>query len=164
MRFERRNKDRRQPELNMSSLPDLIFTVLFFFMLVTTMRSVPQKVKFQMPQGTELSKYKKQHNTLYLFIGKPVNQANGKESDTIVVQAGDQYVSLDNLPAQITKMKSDLLLDEQEDMTVMLKIDENVPMGMVTKVKQALRKAGALKVHYSAKMKKTTPLEEQKTR
>ena len=154
MRFERRQKDKRQPELNMSSLPDLIFTVLFFFMIVTTMRSVPQKVKFQMPQGTELSKYKKQPNTLYVFIGKPVGKANGMVKDTIMVQAGDQFVSLENLPARITKMKSELLPDEQEELTVMLKIDENVPMGMVTKVKQALRKAGALKVHYSARIKK----------
>ncbi|MBR6980225.1 MAG: biopolymer transporter ExbD [Prevotella sp.] len=163
MRFERRQKERRQPGLNMSSLPDLIFTVLFFFMIVTTMRSVPQKVRFQMPQGTELSKYKKQPNTLYLFIGKPVSKANGKEVDSIMVQAGDQFVSLENLPARITNMKSELLLDEQEDVTVMLKIDENVPMDMVTKVKQALRKAGALKVHYSARMKKTTSKEGEKT-
>ena len=163
MRFERRKKERRLPELNMSSLPDLIFTVLFFFMIVTTMRSVPQKVKFQMPQGAELSKYKKQPNTLYLFIGTPIGN-NGNPEDSFMVQAGDQFVSIDNLPARITKMKSELRLDEQEDMTVMLKIDENVPMEMVTKVKQALRKAGALKVHYAARMKKTTPKKERKTR
>lgn len=154
MRFERRHKEKKQPELNMSSLPDLIFTVLFFFMIVTTMRSVPQKVRFQVPQGAELSKFKKQPNTLYVFIGKPVGKAHGGEADTIMVQVGDQFVSLDQLSTQVSRMKSEWLPEEQEEMTVMLKIDENVPMGMVTEVKQALRKAGALKVHYSAQMKK----------
>ncbi len=157
MRFERRKRGRRLPELNMSSLPDLIFTVLFFFMLVTTMRSVPQKVKFQMPQGAELSNHRKQPNTLYLFIGTPIGKMNGNPKDTLMVQAGDQFVSIDNLPARIEKMKCELLPDEQEDLVVMLKIDENVPMEMVTKVKQALRKAGAYKVHYSARKEKTKP-------
>ena len=34
---------REMPALNTSSLPDLIFTLLFFFMIVTTMREVTLK-------------------------------------------------------------------------------------------------------------------------
>ena len=44
------------PGLNLASLPDLIFTVLFFFMIVTHMRDVNPKVRYEVPQGTELSK------------------------------------------------------------------------------------------------------------
>ena len=47
---------REMPEMNTSSLPDLIFTILFFFMIVTTMREVTLKVKFVVPAGTELEK------------------------------------------------------------------------------------------------------------
>lgn len=156
MRFQRERRERRQPELNMSSLPDLIFTVLFFFMIVTTMRSVPQKLRFQVPQGTELAKFKKQQNTLYVFIGKPVNKNEGR-SDSIMVQVDDRFVPMADVAAYVSKFKSELLPDEQEEMTVMLKIDENVPMGMVTDLKQALRKAGALKVHYAAANHQKTP-------
>lgn len=156
MRFQRQKRDRRLPELNMSSLPDLIFTVLFFFMIVTTMRSVPQKVRFQVPQGEELARFKKQPNTLYVFVGNPVNKVNGMEGDTIMVQVADRFVALDHLTAYVEKFKSELLPDEQEEMTVMLKIDERVNMRIVTEVKQALRKAGALKVHYSAKLNKSS--------
>ena len=56
----RSNGKREMPELNTSSLPDLIFTVLFFFMMVTTMREVTLKVKFTTPAGTELEKLEKQ--------------------------------------------------------------------------------------------------------
>ena len=35
---------KEMPALNTSSLPDLIFTLLFFFMIVTTMREVTLKV------------------------------------------------------------------------------------------------------------------------
>ena len=47
----KRKQSREMPEMNTSSLPDLIFTILFFFMMVTTMREVTLKVKFTVPQG-----------------------------------------------------------------------------------------------------------------
>ena len=55
----KRKKSREVPEMNTSSLPDLIFSILFFFMIVTTMREVTLKVKFTVPQGTELEKLEK---------------------------------------------------------------------------------------------------------
>ena len=55
----KRKQSREMPEMNTSSLPDLIFTILFFFMMVTTMREVTLKVKFTVPQGTELEKLEK---------------------------------------------------------------------------------------------------------
>ena len=55
----KKKESREMPEMNTSSLPDLIFTILFFFMMVTTMREVTLKVKFTVPQGTELEKLEK---------------------------------------------------------------------------------------------------------
>ena len=52
----KRKEGREMVEMNTSSLPDLIFTILFFFMMVTTMREVTLKVKFVVPQGTELDR------------------------------------------------------------------------------------------------------------
>ncbi len=63
---------RGMPELNTSSLPDLIFTMLFFFMIVTTMREVTLKVQFQVPQGTELEKLEKKSLVSFIYIGKPL--------------------------------------------------------------------------------------------
>lgn len=65
------NRDRRQmPQLNTASLPDLIFTVLFFFMVVTHMRTVTLKVSFRVPQGTELTRLTKKTAVSYIYIGR----------------------------------------------------------------------------------------------
>ena len=149
MRFNRNRNRRQQPELNMQSLPDLIFTVLFFFMIVTTMRSFPLKVKYQTPQGTNLTKLKKKPTTVYIFIGKVGNEKS-KNNGKTVVQVNDRFVSVEQVAPVVAALRAELLPDEQEQMTVMMKIDKNTPMGIVTDVKLALRQAGALKVHYSA--------------
>lgn len=141
--FKRR--ERRQPELNMQSLPDLIFTVLFFFMLVTTMRSVPVKVRVQSPEGTVVTPLKKQSTTLYIFVGN----APGK-NDSVIIQVHDKYVPLSQVAASVANYREMLLPDERELMTVSMKIDHHVPMGVVNEVKMALREADALRVHYSA--------------
>ena len=58
---------RQVPGLNTSSLPDLIFTVLFFFMIVTHMRKVTLKVKYQTPAGTELRNLTKKSTVSYIY-------------------------------------------------------------------------------------------------
>ena len=50
----RRNEKREMPALNTSSLPDIIFMLLFFFMSVTSMKEVSYKVQFKNPQATVL--------------------------------------------------------------------------------------------------------------
>lgn len=69
---------RGMPELNTSSLPDLIFTMLFFFMIVTSMREVTLKVQFQVPQGTELEKLEKKSLVSFIYIGKPLPNSKRK--------------------------------------------------------------------------------------
>ena len=82
--YRRRSHD--IPELNTASLPDLIFTILFFFMLVTHMRKVAVKVKYQVPQGTELTKLVKKTAITYLYIGKPMNETGQLASDSLCIQ------------------------------------------------------------------------------
>ena len=54
-RFRQKQKH-EVPGLNLAAMPDLIFTVLFFFMIVTHMRDVKPMVRFTIPQGTEVEK------------------------------------------------------------------------------------------------------------
>ena len=73
-----RNKAKREmPEMNTSSLPDLIFTILFFFMIVTTMREVTLKVKFTVPSGTELEKLEKKSCVSFIYVGPPTLRCPG---------------------------------------------------------------------------------------
>ena len=69
-----KGEKRGMPALNTSSLPDLIFTILFFFMIVTTMREVTLMVEFKVPKGTEIEKMTKKSLVSYIYVGKPTRE------------------------------------------------------------------------------------------
>jgi biopolymer transport protein ExbD len=138
---------REIPGLNTSSLPDLIFTVLFFFMIVTHMRKVTLKVKYQVPQGTELTRLTKKTAVSYIYIGKPVT---GTVQGNTVIQLNDKYATTTDIIDYIAAEKSRMSPEDQQQMTVSIKADRNTKMGIISEVKQALRKSKALKISYSA--------------
>ena len=82
---------REMPELNTSSLPDLIFTMLFFFMIVTTMREVTLKVQFRVPQATELEKLEKKSLVSFIYIGKPLKEFQKTMGTTDRIQLNDKF-------------------------------------------------------------------------
>ena len=127
---------REMPALNTSSLPDLIFTLLFFFMIVTTMREVTLKVEFKVPQATELEKLEKKSLVTFIYVGKPTAEFRKKLGNEIQ----------DYIIGERASMKE----EDQPQMTVSLKVDQDTKMGIVTDIKEALRKAYALKLNYSA--------------
>ncbi len=138
---------REIPGLNTSSLPDLIFTVLFFFMIVTHMRKVTLKVKYQVPQGTELTRLTKKTAVTYIYIGKPVT---GTVQGNSVIQLNDKYATTTDIIDYIAAEKSRMSPEDQQQMTVSIKADRSTKMGIISEVKQALRKSKALKISYSA--------------
>ena len=137
---------REIPGLNTSSLPDLIFTVLFFFMIVTHMRKVTLKVKYQVPQGTELTRLTKKTAVSYIYIGKPVT---GTVQGNTVIQLNDKYATTTDIIDYIAAEKSRMSPEDQQQMTVSIKADRSTKMGIISEVKQALRKSKALKISYS---------------
>lgn len=152
MRFRR--KAREVPGLNTSSLPDLIFSVLFFFMIVTHMRQVTLKVKFRVPQGKELTRLTKKSAVSYIYIGKPVSASTGRQlGDTTLVQLNDKYATPAEVTDYLVAEKKRMSPEDQQQMTVSIKADRTTKMGVITDVKQALRQAKALRVNYSASEK-----------
>ncbi len=141
-----RHRDHDIPGLNMSSMPDLIFTVLFFFMIVTHMRSTPVKVQYQMPQGTELTRLTKKSAVTYIYIGKPI----GTNDSVVRIQLNDKFADAGSIPAYIIKERGRMSAEDAQAMTVSLKADRHTDMGTITDVKQALRQAKAYRVNYSA--------------
>lgn len=141
---------REMPALNTSSLPDLIFTLLFFFMIVTTMREVTLKVEFKVPQGTELEKLEKKSLVTFIYVGQPTAEFRKKMGSESRIQMNDQYVEVAEIQDYITQERSSMKEEDQPFMTVSMKIDKDTKMGIVTDIKQALRQAYALKINYSA--------------
>ena len=131
-------------------MPDLIFTVLFFFMLVTHMRDVDPKVHYDVPQGTELTKEVGKSGLVYIFIGKPVDAQGRIVSDETRIQMGDRYVTVAEIGNEIAKERNEMSEDDRQHLTVTIRADRDTEMGIINDVKQELRKAGALNINYSA--------------
>ena len=138
------------PELNTSSLPDLIFTMLFFFMIVTTMREVTMKVQFKAPQATELEKLEKKSLVTFIYVGQPTLDLQAKMGAETRIQLNDRFADVSEVQDYIYQERENMKEEDQPFMSVSLKVDKETKMGIVTDVKQALRQAYALNINYSA--------------
>lgn len=136
------------PELNTSSLPDLIFAVLFFFMVTTTMRSEELLVKMKLPTASEVQKLEKKSLITYINIGTPMDPMLGSATQ---MQLNDKFARIEDIQDYIAQEKSSMNEADQQLMTVSIKADEETRMSYISDVKQALRKAYALKISYSAR-------------
>lgn len=148
-----RRVQREVPQLNTASLPDLIFTVLFFFITVTHMRDVTLKVKYQVPEGTELTRLVKKSAVTYIYIGKPTDDMGRAVGTGTRIQLNDKYADVAAVTDYVADERSRMSPEDARAMRVSIKADRNTEMGVITDVRQALRRAGALRVSYSAVQK-----------
>jgi biopolymer transport protein ExbD len=126
----------------MASMPDLIFTVLFFFMIVTHMRSDEVKVRYEVPKGTEMRKLTNKSSVVNIYIGRI--------GDDWRVQLNGDLVTVKDIPARIENLRVAMSPENAEHLTVSLRADRHTPMGIISDVKQALQKSYALRINYSA--------------
>ena len=138
------------PELNTSSLPDLIFTMLFFFMIVTTMSEVTLNVQFQTPAATELEKLEKKSLVTFIYIGKPTQELQAKMGAETRIQLNDRFADVSEVQDYIYQERELMNESDQPFMQVSIKADKDTKMGIITDVKQALRQSYALNISYSA--------------
>jgi biopolymer transport protein ExbD len=139
---------REMPEMNTSSLPDLIFTILFFFMIVTTMREVTLKVKFVVPAGTELEKLEKKSAVSFIYVGPPTDQLRAQYGSSTRIQLNDRYAEPSEVMDFIYQERQSM--SDQSAQVVSIKADQRTQMGYITDIKEVLRRSWALKVNYSS--------------
>lgn len=144
---------REMPELNTSSLPDLVFAFLFFIMMITSSREVSLKVVFKAPQATELQKLEKKSLVTFIYVGKPTKELAAKMGSETRIQLNDQFAETNEIQDYIAQEKSSLKEEDAPFMTVSIKADKDTQMGTITDIKQSLREAYALKINYSARQK-----------
>lgn len=138
--FSKRHNE--MPQLNTSALPDLIFAVLFFFMIVTHMRNMPPILHYQVPQGKELSKAKSRQ-AIYIAIDKDGKVQLG--SDIVPVESIAELLKIRGI-AQSAETDDD---DPENQQQAILRADRQAPMYVVKAVKQQLRAAGCLRITYT---------------
>ena len=147
----RKSDAKELPPISTASLPDIVFMLLFFFMVSTTMREVTVNVSQKLPEATELSKLEKKSLVSYIYIGEPKPQFQKVFGRAPRIQLNDQFANVEDVRDYIIAEREAREENERPLMITSLKIDENTKMGIVSKVKQELRKSAALHINYSAR-------------
>ena len=153
-----KKKKKGMDEISTASLPDIVFMLLFFFMLVTVLKSEEPLVNVSTPKASELTNIEQKTLVKYINIGSPINKE--LYGDVPVLQLNDAIASVDDVQIWVSQKRGELAENEQSKMIVSMKVDREVKMGIVTDVKQELRKASALKVLYSASSRQRTGSEQ----
>lgn len=146
----RKDKKRETPSLPTTSLPDIVFIFLFFFMMVTTMREVTLRVQIVLPQATELIKLENKSLVRNIFIGRPTHELQRTFGPETRIQINDAFVDIGQVQDLIIAERSAMREMDQGQMIVSIRADKDTRMGIITDVKQSLRRAYALRVNYSA--------------
>ena len=149
----RKDSKKDTPGISTASLPDIVFMLLFFFMVTTVMRETTIMVQQSLPQATEIQKLEKKSLVSYIYIGSPVERMQGTYGTKARIQLNDAFATVDDIPQYITAERSARDEKEVPFMTTSIKADQNTKMGIITDVKQELRKANALKINYSTRKK-----------
>jgi biopolymer transport protein ExbD len=144
-------KGKESPAINTSSLPDIIFMLLFFFMVSTTMREVTVRVQQKMPEATEIQKLERKSLVSFIYIGEPKNTKMFGTNARI--QLNDVFANVDDISEFIAQERQARDEADRKLLTTSLKVDGMTKMGVVTDVKQELRKVGAFKINYSTRRK-----------
>ena len=144
-------KGKSTPAISTASLPDIIFMLLFFFMVTTVMRDASLKVEVVTPQVTELTKLQEKSLVNYLYVGKPKDEFRDLYGSSPRLQLGDKFATVEDIPLFLEKHKVKVPEGKRPKITSSLRIDGKVTMGIVQDIKTQLRKSGQLKVNYSSK-------------
>ena len=148
-----RKRGKSTPKISTSSLPDIVFILLFFFMVITKLRETELKVKVVVPQATELEKLEQKTLVHYIYIGRPQLRYQAIYGTAPRIQLDDKFATVDDLPLFVENHKQTVQPNLRPRITSSLRVDGDITMGIVQDVKTKLRKIGQLKVNYAARKK-----------
>ena len=149
-KFKQKEK-RTVPQPPSGSLSDIVFMLLFFFMVTTTMRETENKVIVKLPEASEIVKLERKDLTSYINIGTPIRSLQGQYGNDSRIQLNDSFKTVDEIRDFIAAERDAMSEVDRSFMTVAIRADEKTRMGIVTDVKQELRKCSALKIMYTAR-------------
>ncbi len=145
-----KKKSESSQDIPTAALPDIIFMLLFFFMVTTVLRETELKVEQDIPRAEQLVKLEKKKLVTYLYVGPPKDQALGTEP---LIQANDAFISIDGIVQWVNQEKSKLSEVERDQITISMKVDDDTKMGIIVDIQTELREANARKIMYAAPTK-----------
>jgi biopolymer transport protein ExbD len=139
------------PAISTASLPDIVFILLFFFMVITKMRETDLKVKVQVPQATELEKLEQKSLVHFIYIGRPMERYQSIYGTAPRIQLDDSFKTVEDIPLFVENHKQGVQPNLRPRIATSLRVDGDITMGIVQDVKVKLRKIGQLKLNYAAR-------------
>ncbi|MDP5157772.1 MAG: biopolymer transporter ExbD [Flaviramulus sp.] len=145
-----KKKDGGIPAVNTAALPDIVFMLLFFFMVATVMRQNTLMIENNLPFADQVEKLDKKDLVMYIYAGKP--SSNYKQFGTEAkIQLNDKFADVKDIAAFIAAERASKREELIPFLTTALKVDSEANMGLIGDIKQELRKVNALKINYTTK-------------
>ena len=146
-----KKKSNTSQDIPTAALPDIIFMLLFFFMVTTVLRESTILVKQSIPKATQLRKLEQKKLVSYMYVGKPNDTK--KFGDEPKIQANDAFIEVDGIIQFIEEEKSKLAENEKDQITISIKVDDETKMGIVADIQEKMRDVNARKLMYAASKK-----------
>ena len=143
-----KKKSNTSQDIPTAALPDIIFMLLFFFMVTTVLREDTIMVKQSIPKATQLRKMSQKKLVSYMYVGKP--QDAKKFGSEPKIQANDAFIEIDGIPQFIEEEKGKLAENEKDQITISLKVDDETKFGIVADIQEKMRDVNARKLMYAA--------------
>jgi biopolymer transport protein ExbD len=147
----KKKKTGELPAVNTASLPDIVFMLLFFFMVATVMRENTLLIKNTLPYADQIEKLDKKDLVMYIYAGQPADRFQGQYGKESRIQLNDKFADVKDIAAFIAAERASKREELIPFLTTALKVDKDANMGLVGDIKQELRKVNALKINYTTK-------------
>jgi biopolymer transport protein ExbD len=149
-RFKKK-KSGELPAVSTASLPDIVFMLLFFFMTVTVMKDSSLMVQNELPFASEIQKLDKKDRVIYIYAGKPSQRYQDTYGTAAKIQLNDKFADVSDVAAYVLAERAKKREELQNVLTTALKVDKETNMGLISDIKQELRKVNALKINYTTR-------------
>jgi len=140
------------PAISTASLPDIVFMLLFFFMVATVMRDNTLLVSNTLPAADQVQKLDKKDRVMYIYAGKPSARYQDKFGTQARIQLNAKFATVQDVAAFVLAEKASKRQELQNVLTTALKVDGDTKMGLISDIKQELRKVNALKINYTTRV------------
>ena len=145
------NSKKEVPAITSSSLSDIVFMLLFFFMVTTQLRETENKVIVKLPEASEVVKLERKDLASYINIGTPTRTYQAQFGTDARIQLNDSFKTIDDIRDFIAAERESMSEGDRSFMQTVIRADEDVRMGIITDVKQELRRCSALKIMYASR-------------
>ena len=145
-----KKKSESSQDIPTAALPDIIFMLLFFFMVTTVLRETEMKVEQDIPRAEQLVKLEKKKLVSYIYVGPPKDTGLGTEP---LIQVNDVFIGVDGIIQWVNQEKDQLSEVERDQITISMKVDDDTKMGIIVDIQTELRNANARKIMYAAPTK-----------